>query len=184
MRAVIVYESMYGNTRRIAEAIAEGFGPNDSVRVLPVADLDPNQEEPIDGTDILIVGGPTHAHSMSRPSTRQTAEQATLKPGSGLTLQPGATGRGLREWFQDLGGLHTRAVAFDTRLDAPQMFTGRASHRIDRMLHHHGAYPIAESESFVVNRDNELCPGEIERAKEWGHVLADLVAYEIAHVVV
>lgn len=184
MRAVIVYESMFGNTRRIAEAIAEGFGPGDVVRVLPVADLDPDQEDAVDGADLLVVGGPTHAHSMSRPSTRHAAADAAARPGSGLTLQPGATGHGLREWLDGLGGIHTRAAAFDTRLDAPQMFTGRAAHRIERMLHHHGAFPIADAESFVVTKDNELCAGELDRAREWGRTLAHILRHELARAVV
>lgn len=50
-----------------------------------------------------MVGGPTHAHGMSRASTRKAAAEAAAKPVSGVTLEPGADGDGLREWFGSPG---------------------------------------------------------------------------------
>ena len=70
MRALIVYESMYGNTRRMAEAIAEGLEAAMPTRVLPVASAD---YDALAGADLLLVGGPTHAHGMSHPATRAEA---------------------------------------------------------------------------------------------------------------
>ncbi len=186
MRAVIVYESMFGNTRAVAEAIARGISeaePDSSVHVLPAADVAQADTDLVDGADLLVVGGPTHAHSMSRPTTRQAAADQAGKADSGLTLEPDATRPGLREWFDELGGIHTRAAAFDTRLDAPAMFTGHAHSRIDRMLHRHGGYRIAEAESFVVDKHNQLVDGELERADQWGRALARAVAYDLAHAV-
>jgi hypothetical protein len=179
MRVVIVYESMYGNTRQIAEAIAEGFTPHDSVRILPVSDIDPDAEDVLDGADLIVVGGPTHAHSISRPTTRKAAADAAVKDAH-LALQPGATGQGLREWFGMLGHLDMWAAAFDTRLDAPAMFTGRGSVRIDRVLHHRGAHRLAEPESFFVTKANRLSAGELERARGWGRRLAESVAHHPA----
>lgn len=187
MRAVIVYESMFGNTRAVAEAIARGIVGTDpeqaQVHVVPAADLVSSETDVVDGADLLVVGGPTHAHSMTRPSTRQSAADQAAKAGSRLALQPGATNPGLREWFDELGGIHTRAAAFDTRLDAPPMFTGHAHSRIERMLHRHGAYRVAEAESFVVDKHNHLVDGELQRAEQWGHTLARTVEYDLAHAV-
>ncbi len=70
MRAVVVYESMYGNTHHVAEAIGSGLAEGFDVAVVPVAEAG---QEMIDDADLVIVGGPTHAHGMSRESTRQEA---------------------------------------------------------------------------------------------------------------
>ena len=134
MRAVVVYESMYGNTHLIADAIGAGLRTAFDVRVLPVAQARP---EVIADADLVVVGGPTHVHGLSRASTRRSAREAADKPGSGLTMDPGAKGPGLRDWFAALGQVGTVAAAFDTRLDAPAMFTGRASKAIARLLRRH-----------------------------------------------
>jgi hypothetical protein len=176
MRAVIVYESMYGNTRQIAEAIAEGFTPHDTVRIVPVYDIDPDAEDVLAGADLIVVGGPTHAHSMSRPSSRKAAADAAQKDAE-LTLLPGATGQGLRDWLATVSGLDMWSAAFDTRLDAPAMFTGRAAVRIDRVLHQRGAHRLVEPESFFVTKRNRLSQGELERARGWGRRLAESVAH-------
>jgi hypothetical protein len=170
MRALIVYESMYGNTHLIADRIAAGFGAGDEVRVVPVGDA---ATDLVDWADLLVVGGPTHAHSLSRETTRRSAREAAAKSTSHLTMDPSSDGPGLRDWFSGLAALHGKdAVAFDSRLDAPPIFTGRASKGIDHRLEHSGATLIAAAESFLVNRDNQLVDGEAERAARWGQTLA------------
>jgi flavodoxin len=170
MRAVIIYESMYGNTHAIAEAIAQGLLPGNEVTVVPVAGA---SEELLEGADLVVVGGPTHVHGMSRASTRKSAVEQADKSG-GPVLEAGVTadGPGLRDWFGSLGQLSAEAAAFDTRLGAPVMFTGRASKGIARLLEQHGLTLIAEAESFLVTTDNELRRGEADRAREWGGQLA------------
>ncbi len=84
MRAVVVYESMYGNTHLIADAIAEGLnGPGDDVTVVSVHEA---TRAVLEGADLFVAGGPTHVHSLTRPSTRKAAVDATEKPDSGLAL--------------------------------------------------------------------------------------------------
>ena len=170
MRAVVVYESMYGNTHMIAEAIGRGLAPGNQVTVVPVAGA---SEELLDGADLVVVGGPTHVHGMSRASTRKSAVEQAHKSG-GPALEAGVTadGPGLRDWFGSLGQISAEAAAFDTRLGAPVMFTGRASKGIAKLLEQHGLTLIAEAESFLVTTDNELRPGEADRAREWGGQLA------------
>ena len=125
MRTVIVYESMYGNTRVIADAIGRGLGPDNQTMVVPVAQAHP---ELLDGADLVVVGGPTHLHGLSRAATRRGAAQEASKPGSGLTMDPGAKGPGLRDWFTGLGQEDTAGAAFDTRLKGPAMSrTSRAA---------------------------------------------------------
>ena len=81
MRAVVVYESMYGNTHLVADAIGAGLSTVCDVSVVPVAQADPAV---LAGADLVVIGGPTHAHGMSRPSTRKAAVEAAGKPVGGL----------------------------------------------------------------------------------------------------
>jgi len=87
MRAVIVYESMFGSTKKVAEAIAEGLAGCAEVSVVPVTSAGAHT---LDGADLVLVGGPTHAHGMSRPGTRKMAGKLARKPGSEAELIPGA----------------------------------------------------------------------------------------------
>jgi hypothetical protein len=172
MRAVVVYESMYGNTRAVAEAIAEGIRPVHDVVVVSTGRAGPRV---VDGATLLVVGGPTHAHGMTRRRTREAAAEAAGKPDSTVVLEDGAKGPGVREWLASLGHLNVLAAAFDTRVDWPALLSGRASKAIDRELENHGAHRAADPESFLVTKENELEPGEEDRARRWGERLAALV---------
>ena len=169
MRAVVVYESMYGNTHRIADAIGAGLETAFDVRVVSVSQAMP---EVIADADLVVVGGPTHVHGMSRASTRKAAVQAADKPASPLTVQPDALGPGLREWFGSLGRYPFKAAAFDTRVHGPATLTGRASKGIAHLLRARGFDVVAEPESFLVTKQDRLEPQETDRAREWGAKLA------------
>jgi len=172
MRALVVYESMFGSTRMVAEAIAEGLGPKPDVTVAGVADA----TDTLDGFDLVIVGGPTQAWGMSWPSTRRGATLRTGQPGTDLVLEPGAdTGPGVREWLASLSRADTRAAAFDTRIKAPVLFTGRASRTVRRHLVRLGLDVVAPPESFLVDNKSHLLPGELERARAWGATLATII---------
>ena len=169
MRAVVVYESMYGNTHRIADAIGAGHETAFDVRVVSVTQAVP---EVIADADLVVVGGPTHAHGMSRASTRKAAVQAADKPVGGLQVEPAALGPGLREWFGSLGDYPVRAAAFDTRMHGPAMVTGRAARGVTRLLRQHGFEVVAEPESFLVTKQDRLEPQEEDRARDWAAKLA------------
>jgi hypothetical protein len=169
MRAVVVYESMYGNTHLIAESIGKGLQTTYEVDVVPVDKAEPDM---IEAADLIVVGGPTHAHGMSRDSTRQAAVADADKPDQNLTLDPDAEGPGLRDWIPGLPATRAKAAAFDTRIDMPAMLTGRASKGIGRLLRHHGFEMIAEPESFLVTKQSHLETGEATRAERWGRQLA------------
>jgi hypothetical protein len=172
MQAVVIYESMFGNTRAIAYAIGAGLADYFDVTVIPVGQAYPTS---YNQADLVVVGGPTHVHGMSRPSTRQGAAKQAADAGRGLTLEPGALGEGLREWFAShvTSRGHGLAVAFDTRLQGPAVFTGRASKGIGGALRRQGYELIAKPESFLVTKANELRPGEQHRARAWGASLAE-----------
>jgi hypothetical protein len=169
MHAVVVYESMYGNTHRIAEAIGAGLETAFDVRVVSVTQAMP---EVIADADLVVVGGPTHVHGMSRASTRKAAVQAADKPVGGLKVEPDALGPGLRDWFGSLGDYPVRAAAFDTKMHGPAMVTGRAARGVTRLLRQHGFNVVAEPESFLVTKQDRLEPQEEDRARDWAAKLA------------
>ena len=169
MRAVIVYESMYGNTHLIADAIGAGLGSTFDVQVVPVSAATP---EILADAGLVVVGGPTHIHGMSRAATRKAAVEGADQPGSLLELDPDAPGPGLREWIGSLGRYPAKAAAFDTRLHGPAAMTGQASKGVARLLRAHGFDVIAKPASFLVTKENRLEPQETARAREWGAGLA------------
>jgi hypothetical protein len=173
MQAVVVYESMYGNTHLVADAIAAGLQDSFEVTVVPVAEAGPAV---LADADLVVVGGPTHAHGVSRPATRQAASEAGAKPDSGVTMEPGALGPGLREWFTSLGHYPVKAAAFDTRIHGPSVVTGRAAKGVTRLLRGHGFDVAVKPESFLVTRQNVLDPGEATRARDWAAKLAASIA--------
>lgn len=173
MRAVVVYESMYGNTHLVADAIGAGLEPAFDVSVVPVSEAGPAV---LADADLVVVGGPTHAHGMSRENTRKSAVEAAEKPGSDLKVEPDAAGPGLRDWLNSLGRYPVRAAAFDTRVHGPAMLTGRASKGLTRLLQAHGFHLVAAPESFLVDTHNQLEPRETDRAREWAATLAAGIA--------
>lgn len=165
MRALVIYESMYGNTHRIADAIAEGLGGE--VDVLPV-----HSAGSVPGdVDFLVVGGPTHMHGLTTAMSRRMAVKAAEEDAT--AVEPGATEEpGLREWLRGLDGIGVRAAAFDTRGDAKAALTGSAARGIARRLRRHGC-EVVDSQSFLVaDAEGPLEEGELDRAREWGATLA------------
>jgi len=168
MRALVVYESMFGQTRLVAERIAGGLRyVMDDVDVVPVQDADVVR---VMQADLLVVGGPTHVHGMSRQRTRQAAVDDPATYGA-RTTEPGADGIGVREWFEGLPTLNGAAAAFDTRADAASVFSGRASKGIAKELRRCGLRLVAGPESFIVTK-GRLKDGELTRADLWGQELA------------
>ncbi len=174
MRAVVVFESMFGNTHAVGERIAQGLAGAGDVRLVAVGEA---TGEALAGADVIVVGGPTHVHGMVSERSRQAAHEQADRPGSELTMDPDAEGPTLRDWFDGLAlPAGCRAAAFDTRVHGPAALTGRASRGIAKRLEHHGATMIAAPESFFVEKDNHLAVGEAERAEEWGASLARSLA--------
>lgn len=167
MKAIVVYESMFGNTARIAEVIARCLETAGDVQLLSVLDAD---TQAASDADLLIVGGPTHMHGMSRAFTRRTgAAEAALEGAAG--------GPGVREWLDRLPrGETVLAAAFDTRADGHRLLVGAASEGIARQLRKRGYRLAVPPESFIVlDTAGPLKPGEIERADAWAHQIAQLV---------
>jgi DivIVA domain-containing protein len=173
MKITIVYESMFGNTRKVAGAISDGVReahPDAHVECVAVRRA---SAELIKSTDLLVVGGPTHLRHMATDFSRKrqiSAERkAEAKGEPARELELDAAGPGLREWFHQLprakeGG---HASAFDTRLGSA--LAGGAAYGIAHRVQRHGYYLVKSPEGFILDEAHgPLHAGEIERAKEWG----------------
>jgi hypothetical protein len=166
MNALVIYESVYGNTRAVAEAIAEGLGGAEIVSVHDVGDL-------ADDAELLVVGAPTHIHGLPTAHSIQSGVQAATGDGGAHVEADAAEDPNMRAWLGDLPrGRHGRVAVFDTRLAHSRLMTGAASHGIAKRLRHHG-YDVVAAESFLVEgAEGPLGPGELERARAWGLELA------------
>ena len=166
--ALVVYESMFGNTQTIAVAVADGLSVRMTVDLVEVGAAPSAVSADV---DLLVVGGPTHAFGMTRPNTRQDAAKQAGRP---VVSQ----GVGIREWIE---GLDTESVrvpvaTFDTRVRRPRL-PGSAAHRAAKRLRALGARLVLPPESFWVNgTPGPILDGEEERARQWGLRLAAAVA--------
>jgi len=174
MRIVVVYESMFGATRQVASAIAEGLTPFGSVTIANVND--PNARSAAEVGNVLIAGGPTHAHGMSRPASRAEAQKWANDPAKDFTLEPSAPGTGVREWLDSLTDSPRFFAAFDTRVDIARILSGAASGGIDYRLSQRGGHRLVPASSFLVAKDGRLEHGELRRATLWSAVLGDAIA--------
>ena len=140
MKALIVYDSVYGNTEKIARAIAEAITPSGEVKVLRAGEANPSELESI---DLLIVGSPTHG---GRPTP---AVQNLLNK------------------VPKLQGI--KVAAFDTRIPTKLVRVfGYAAGRIANNLKKKGSTLIASPEGFfVTGGQGPLKEGELERAAGW-----------------
>jgi len=178
MRALVVYESMYGSTHAVAISIAAGLSATHEVRLVPVTRATP---ELVAAADLLVVGGPTHVHGMSTAASRRSAAEAARNPGRGLTMDPDADGPGVRGWLGGISAGHGLAAAFDTRLSGLPALTGRAGWGISRLLTRRGYLMLTAPESFLVSKQNTLVDGEATRACSWGALIGEQARGAFAH---
>jgi hypothetical protein len=121
----------------------------------------------VDQAALLVVGGPTHGFTLP---TAQSRDKAVTDHPDHADAPPG--GPGLREWFASLPSQGGRAAAaFDTRVRFP--LPGHAAGAIANQLRRHGCRLVADPQGFIVTGvDGPLRDGEIERARDWGALLA------------
>jgi hypothetical protein len=172
MQAIVTFESVYGNTRAIAHAVADGLGDTADVKVTSHDELG---EADAANADLVVVGAPTHMHGLPTSFSRKMAARASED--EHIDLDPSATaGPGIRSLLSELSGDGRAAAAFDTRGAANPAMTGSAARGIAKRLRRRGFELIAEPESFLVDdSEGPLAEGELDRARKWGRVLADRV---------
>jgi flavodoxin len=151
MQTVIVYDSKFGNTERIADAIARGVGTLGSVVVMDTAEAAGIDQQPADRPDLVLIGGPTQRRSPS-PALRAFVDALP----AGLRGVPVAT--------------------FDTRYRGSTWIMGSAAAEAAKVLRKGGGELVAPPESFFIGRGGPLErqtleTGEVERAEAWGRAV-------------
>jgi flavodoxin I len=156
MRTLLVYDSVFGNTEKVAGAIANALGSGRDVAMVRVADV---RKEQLEGIDLLVVGSPTRAF---RPTP--------------------AVAKFLKELTEE-GLRGVKATSFDTRI-APSAvksgllrfiisLAGYAAKPIAKRLARSGAELVAAPEGFFVeDSEGPLKAGELERAGGWARAIA------------
>lgn len=147
MQTVVIYDSKFGNTEKIAEAIGRGLSALGDVLVMSTGDATPTERP-----DLLLLGGPTQKHGAS-PALREFMEAL-----------PAAL-RGVP------------AASFDTRYHGSTWLMGSAAAQAAKAIRKAGGDLVAEPESFFIVRQGPLErqtlePGEIERAERWAAAVA------------
>ncbi len=142
MKTLIVYDSVYGNTEKIAKAMAEAIAPSGEAKAMRVGEANPSE---LESFDLLIVGSPTHA-GRPTPAVQDFLNKVT------------------QQSLKDV-----KAAAFDTRVASKfAKIFGYASGRIANNLKKKGGVLIASPEGFfVTGREGPLKEGELERSAAW-----------------
>jgi len=164
MKVTIVCESMFGNTRELAEQVGAGLaGAGAEASVVDVGDV---LAADFVGLDLLVVAAPTHALTLSRPESRAEAVAKGAEPRRALV--------GVREWLLDIdvylpaGARRPPVAAFDTRVVKARHWPGSAAGRAARELRHSGFEVVDRISFFVDGLTGPLTEGEYDRAQVWG----------------
>ena len=154
MKTLVIYTSRAGNTRTIADAIAETMQERGAAVEVFDAEHAPTT---LPESDLIFIGGPTERHTLTPPMV---------------------------DFFDRLaaGSLRGEAcIAFDTRMQWPRFLSGSAAVEIVKRLKAADARIVAVPESFFVRqRGYELVPGELARARTGATKAADEVGAEVA----
>ena len=167
MNALVVFESMWGNTEKVAQAVTAGLAKSMEVTTVDVSRA-PSEVGAEFG--LIVAGGPTHAFSMSRARTRADAYSRGAAHGD--------AGVGLRDWLDRLPSQpHAQPVAtFDTRVSTVRHLPGSAAKAAAKTVRRHGYDLVGHPESFYVHdSEGPLLDGELARATAWGRELAAAV---------
>lgn len=140
MKTLVVYDSLYGNTEKIARAIGEAI--TGEVKLARVGEVDVSE---LKALDLLIVGAPTHA-SRPSPATREFLDKVQARALDGV-----------------------KVAGFDTRLTSwwARIF-GFAARGIANGLKKKGGTLVLSPQAFYVEgSEGPLSEGELERAAAW-----------------
>ena len=171
MKAIVVYESYWGNTASVAQAIAEGLG--EGAKAMSTAEA---KAEALAGVGLIVAGSPIVAFSLPSEKTRN---DMAAKPDKKAPSPPDLSHPSIRTWLVALpqagasgGGAAVRAAAFETGF---KLSPGGSAGKILRMLEEKGYQPAAKKQRFLVKTSyGPMKEGELDRAKAWGAELAKL----------
>jgi hypothetical protein len=162
MNALVVYESIWGNTAAVARAIADGIGQG--ARALSTAEATPGT---LAGCDLLVVGSPLLGFSVPNPRMVDGIRDNPAHAGHKTdTSQPP-----MSAWLETVPPGTARLATFETRI---WWSPGSAAKGIANALAERGYRPVDEKgERFLVKGSyGPLKKGELERARAWGATLA------------
>lgn len=158
MRALVVYESTYGNTQQLATAIRDGLAETMAVDLRSVDD---NTPFVLADYQLVVVGGPTHAYGMSTPESRAHAR--------GRQPVEGASSAGVRDWLPWIDSGYAGVVAvFDSRCGRHRRWPGSASRSMGRYLRKAGIRVFDRHSFLVAAVTGPLRDGELYQARLWG----------------
>lgn len=162
MKAVVIYESHWGNTAAVARAIAEGLGHG--TRALPT---DEATDEVMADVELIVAGAPVIAFSLAGGNARKQIAGDTKAP-----VPPDVSHPLLREWLDNLVPGKGWFAAFETRIWwSPRGATGT----IEGKLKKAGYKKLTKAERFLVGGSyGPMKDGELERARAWGTELAEV----------
>jgi hypothetical protein len=171
VRALVIYESMFGDNQQVAREVAGGL--SDVGVVAEAVEVGVAPRAVPSSVDLVVVGSPNHGFSLPRTSSRADAAKQADRP---LVSQ----GDGVREWLSSATlprGVHT--AGYDTRGSHPKALVrmDHASSSIEKGLAKLGGITIAPAEHFRVSEvKGPLEPGELARARGWGATLGRLLS--------
>ncbi len=151
MKVLIVYDSFFGNTEQIAQAISDSLSPKENVETLRVNDV---KIEKITGLDLLIVGSPTRAFK----PTKAIVNFLNKIPSNGLkSVKVSAFDTRIL-----LSSIKSSALRFIVKIG------GYAAKSVANRLKKKGGDLIMPPEGFLVTgEEGPLKDGELERAADW-----------------
>ena len=157
MKALIVYDSVFGNTEKIAQAISRGLDPQKDVQIRRVTDVKPEQ---LTGLKLLIVGSPTRAFRPT-PAIKNFLKRIPKNGLKGVKVAAFDTGLSISDIESSL--LRTFVKTF-----------GYAAKPISDKLKKKGGQPTVPPEGFFVEgTEGPLKQGELERATNWAKQIID-----------
>ncbi len=161
MKALVVYESLWGNTAAIGRAIADGLGPE--ARALSTGEA---SADAVAAADLIVAGAPVIGFQLPTDDMRKNI---AASPGKAPT-PPNLSNPSMRQWLESLPKGDALFATFETRL---WWSLGGATKAIERGLASRGYRKAAKRERFIVKGAyGPLKEGEIERARAWGAELA------------
>lgn len=165
MKAIVVYESYWGNTATVARAIAEGLGSG--ARALSTAEA---AGDVVEGVGLIVAGSPIIAF---RLPTEKARSDMAAKPDKKAPSPPDMSHPSMRSWIEGLPNGSGRAASFETGF---KLSPGGAAGTILTLLEAKGFGPAAKKQRFLVKgMYGPMKEGELERAKAWGAELAKAI---------
>jgi flavorubredoxin len=161
MKAIVVYESHWGNTAAVARAIAEGIGAGATVLNTSEA-----TGAAIAGADLIVAGAPILGFSLPTESMIKSLETGAARD----PTPPDTSHPSMRAWLEKLPKGAGRCAGFETGI---WWSPGSAAKAIQRRLEGLGYRPAGKPQRFKINgKYGPMVAGELERAKAWGAELA------------